>query len=453
MQVPVSVALVGGGPRGLWAAEELVRVARERGLRFDITVFDGQPLGVGAAYRLDQPDFYLLNVEAQRIFTGWGLFNDFRQQVLGEQLPLSVYPPRRAVGQFLQASWLRCFEQVPEGSSLRHCQMQVSRFDQLLGFDFVLVATGHEPFPQVEGMFSAYEDLSDLEPGSRVALRGAALSCIDTILALTVGRGGRFTAAGYEASGWEPARLIPYSRSGSFIPMKPPAPAPAEERFLRASAVVLERVESGEELRAAVLALASKLDGRQITWEQLAPELEPVDLMRASLARPRLPHQTVGMVWKALYGQVIERVSFGRLPLSEHLRETIRCLKPLTFGAPREQVERLLALVDAGLLDLSQLDQRQSISADYWVTTVQAPAGLRQEGLVFELARYAGADVSGDFLRTDNCGFVGAQQRLAVVGRVTEPYILGNDTISRHNHSIIPAWADAVGRLVQSGIL
>ena len=39
----MKVAIIGAGPRGLWASEELMEQARERGAAIDVTVFDAKP--------------------------------------------------------------------------------------------------------------------------------------------------------------------------------------------------------------------------------------------------------------------------------------------------------------------------------------------------------------------------------------------------------------------------
>ena len=61
----VKVAIIGAGPRGLWAAEELMERARQRGARIDLTVFNDGPLetasGIGA-FQPTVPQQWLLNL-------------------------------------------------------------------------------------------------------------------------------------------------------------------------------------------------------------------------------------------------------------------------------------------------------------------------------------------------------------------------------------------------------
>ena len=52
-------AIIGGGPRGLWAAEELLELARQRSADVDLHVYDD---GRGLAYDVTQPEEWLVNV-------------------------------------------------------------------------------------------------------------------------------------------------------------------------------------------------------------------------------------------------------------------------------------------------------------------------------------------------------------------------------------------------------
>ena len=97
----LTVAIVGGGPRGLWAAEELTRLARERGVELALDVYDDARPG---PYDGDQPDYWLVNVRSAIIRSGIGTFDDWRA-TRGESQPLAQFPPRRLVGEFLRDSW------------------------------------------------------------------------------------------------------------------------------------------------------------------------------------------------------------------------------------------------------------------------------------------------------------------------------------------------------------
>ena len=123
-------------------------------------------------------------------------------------------------------------------------------------FDEVLIATGHarswsgemargwdHAAPLVERVFpvEAHLGADRVAAGARVAVRGFALTFIDAALALTEGRGGQFEHAGdaslrYRASGHEPSRILPFSRTGKPMLAKPdPGARPDSEHWLRAT--------------------------------------------------------------------------------------------------------------------------------------------------------------------------------------------------------------------------
>ena len=75
------VAIIGAGPRGLWAAEALMERARQRGAAIELTVFNDGPLDTASgngAFQEFLPDQWLLNVPAHVIETQLGSFNDWR---------------------------------------------------------------------------------------------------------------------------------------------------------------------------------------------------------------------------------------------------------------------------------------------------------------------------------------------------------------------------------------
>ena len=147
----VKVAIIGAGPRGLWAAEELMEHARQRGARIDLTVFNDGPLdsasGIGA-FQPTVPQQWLLNVPAHVIETRLGSFNEWR----GASDP---FAPRREVGRFLSQSWQALVQHVPRGCTVEVRDLKVTELvavgDRFAVhgslFDEVLLCTGppHQP--------------------------------------------------------------------------------------------------------------------------------------------------------------------------------------------------------------------------------------------------------------------------------------------------------------------
>ena len=143
----MKVAIIGAGPRGLWAAEELFGRARQRGARIDLTVFNDGPLGSASATGAFQPagpGQWLLNVPATAIESRLGSFNAWR----GAN---DSFPPRREVGEFLAASWRALENNTPRGCAVTFREVEVRDLDahgagfEVDGtvFDEVLVCTGH----------------------------------------------------------------------------------------------------------------------------------------------------------------------------------------------------------------------------------------------------------------------------------------------------------------------
>ena len=108
------VAIIGGGPRGLWAAERLLALAAATGARVDVDVWDDRPLGEGSGYRRDQPQSWRLNVTSAIVGSALGSLDDWRR-ARGESEPLDAFPPRALVGTFLAESWAGLVARVPAG--------------------------------------------------------------------------------------------------------------------------------------------------------------------------------------------------------------------------------------------------------------------------------------------------------------------------------------------------
>lgn len=457
--MPLSIAIVGAGPRGLWAVEELSRVAYLHRLQFEITVFDARKPGFGAAYDTGQSQDIVLNLFSSAIHTRMGSFDDFRREVLGEAEPLDVFPPRATAGKFLAASWEHVAAHLPAGCALKFEARTVTDPAELTGFDHVLLVTGHEPPTHPEGMIDAYGDLAGIAAGSTVGIRGAALTAIDVILTLTAGRGGRFTENGYVASGDEPAKIFPTSRSGRFIQLKPDPVTEDEARLFRRFHRAVRAVGTVAELKDVLLQAASALVGREVNWEALQVTDDPTAELRDAIADPRRDPQAIGLAWRELYPQIVERVSFSDLARDPEFLELTRTLESFAFGSPAQQLGKVLALIDAGIVDFSRLGAGAAHSEasdaaaeiDTWVDAVLASPGVHPGTLAAQvLAEIAPEQAPTDrpkTLETEPNGMIAGQTRFAFAGRMTEPFVLGNDSLSRKLHPVIPLWTQTLARL------
>lgn len=420
----MKIAIVGGGPRGLWATEELMALAWQRGLKLDVTVFDA---GGVRAYDPNQPDYWLLNVTAEIVETATlGKFNAHTGNA-------ETCPPRARVGEFLAESWDKL--DVPPGCHLTRVAEKVDNPRALTEeFDQVLDVTGHDAtwpgeLPRALKVYP-HGSLDQVTPGSKVAIRGTSLTFIDAVLDLTEGRGGQFTADGYRPSGDEPTRIIPVNRSGRFMNIKPVNPPNTDAVVDRFGHFILA-ARSTADITAALAAAAGTLtsDSEDAIAAVLTGEDAPADgvaELRHSLAvalgqEPLDARAAVAVVFRALYPQLIRRISFQEPP--EGFRELSRILEPVAFGPPAANAQKVLALIDAGIIAPPVTGGIPE--ADVVVDAVQAPPPHPP-------------------VRTDRDGFLPDCENFAVIGRATELWVLGNDTLSRVYHDVIPRWARRV---------
>lgn len=488
----VRVAVVGAGPKALYAVESLARRARP-GLSVD--VYDPRPPGEGAAYAIDQPPWLRLNVASSVVegFDAWRLTQ-------GERPPLDPFPTRALLGRHLARRWA-LLDAVPL-LALRHVRREVHSVEPAASgwavdgeeYDEVLLATGHAsdspdalahdwhgPQPLVAQVYPV-SALDAVSPGTTVAVRGAGLTFIDAALTLTEGRGGRFSgpfdSPSYRSGGEEPASIRPTARRGRFMAVKPQPgsraatllPLPMRDAGLRA---VLTAGDADEAL-AVVPDLARELvdvaggDPRSVA-EVLAgehAETDPVAALRRSLAvatNRAAPDATwaLGQMWLALHPAMVARFSLGGGLDFEPFSEVARRLGPLTWGPPPVNAAKLLALLDVGLVDASSLTldvieasgHRGPVRADVVVDAV-----LPGPGVVTGSATLPGRLVDAGILGTcpgrrgvahaaDGTALSPdreAVEGLAIVGRPTEDVTVGNDNLDPTLHPAVIRWATRV---------
>jgi len=325
------VAIVGLGPKGLYALERLISHAHRRSQVGPLEVhgFDPHPPGEGAAYDAAQPDYLRLNVSS-RVVDGW--YRDGRAPSAGrfptldewrsqrdEPAEWGEFPPRALAGAYLRATWDVLTQRLPSSWTLTHHAERVERIDavpegwRIGGQDYaeVLVATGHAPgwagalrhtwsgegrlvpavFP-VSAMLSA----AAVPAAAQVVVRGAALTFIDAALALSEGRGGRFAGRDgqltYVPSGSEPERISPVARASRLMGAKMRSDVLAELRLdlprRRGLSCARAAIGDVDEIRRALVETAAayrEAAGRR--WQHRASHavlLGEVDETLASLA-------------------------------------------------------------------------------------------------------------------------------------------------------------------------
>ncbi|MGW7546617.1 FAD/NAD(P)-binding protein [Streptomyces sp. NPDC054770] len=263
--MPVSVALVGAGPRGTSVLERLCASAPELlppGRRLTVHVIDPAAPGPGRVWRTTQSAELLMNTVASQVT----LFTDDSVDCAGPvrpgpslhawaggELDPDDYPTRAHYGRYLEWVFARTVSRAPAAVRVETHRARAVRLDDdpggrrqtltlddgrtLPGLAAVVLAQGHLPVAAapVDRRHRAHAarhglrhippanpadvDLTPLAPGEPVLLRGLGLNFFDHLALLTTGRGGRFTrtpdgtALRYTPSGREP-RLYAGSRRG-----------------------------------------------------------------------------------------------------------------------------------------------------------------------------------------------------------------------------------------------
>lgn len=186
------------------------------------------------------------------------------------------------------------------------------------------------------------------------------------------------------------------------------------------------------------------------------------------------PDWALGVAWRGIYPALVRLVATRRLDdewVSFAMLATE--MERVAFGPPAENAARMLALVDAGIIDMScavdpaiaESDNGMVLrtgetnrNVDVLVNAVLDPPGaapdpspfvtsLLASGLARTTAHSSGLDVGPD----GTCFGVDGEptEGLAAIGRPTEGSVLGNDTLSRSLHDTPALWARATMQRLQ----
>ena len=516
------MALIGLGPKGLFALERLLDHAcrLDPDVRVAVDLFEPHPSpGAGPVYDPAQPGYLRMNFAAGQLDMWWP---SSRAVPSGQRKPFlawtggrdaDAYPPRAEVGRYLSAGFEAVLRHAPPNVDVRllplAAEAAVPDGDGWIvraggtahAYDEVLLAVGHGhsvfPFDR--------DELAAVAPGATVAIRGFALTFLDTALALTEGRGGSFEQIDhpfrlrYHAGSGEPAVMIPFTRSGRPMLAKPPAsltarvPAlgriaadgrtriadlggavdlhadllPVLGTIVCANLAAAARCEIDATLRIAVGRRLAEAAGGVGAFAEVdvVPAIERSLLVGAGLAPPDVAW-ALGHTWRTLYPAIVARLGGDGLPARDwpaFLRLAAE-LERVAFGPPAINAAKLLALVEAGRIDLGNLrgatlrrgaagielrSPHGARAVDVALDAVlPGPGAAGAEGLVSDLiaagcARVApgrrGLEVTPD----GSCrGRDGAVTRgLSAIGRPTEDSVIGNDTLTRSLHPHADRWA------------
>ena len=255
------IAILGLGPKGLFALERLVHHAACEGAALEVDAYEthDEP-GAGPVYDTSQPEYLRMNLAADRLDLWSGdnsavpaaerlSFQEWRRAsgAAGREAD-DRYPPRAVVGRYLVDGLERVRRRLPVGMRLRlvtqearaartdHTQWTIIAADgSVRAYDEVLLAVGHgtgapmshtrawpHAAPLVPAVFpvTRWLTVESIHPGTVVAVRGFALTFIDAALALTEGRGGTFEVElhphrlRYVPSSNDVRLILPFSRTG-----------------------------------------------------------------------------------------------------------------------------------------------------------------------------------------------------------------------------------------------
>ncbi|GAV44472.1 FAD/NAD(P)-binding protein [Streptomyces sp. LBUM 1476] len=299
-----SLVIVGAGPRGAGLIERIAANAPELydGSGLDIHLVDPHPPGAGRIWRAAQSPLLWMNSHAEDVT----MFTDETVSMEGpvREGPTlhewagvegGTFADRQLQGRYLGWFYEEAVAALPVGVRVhRHVGRAVrvvGAWDgrqevwleggrDVLHADLVVLALGHldaelddeqralASYASRHGLvhlppdFTADSDLSALEPGAPVLVRGFGLAFVDLMVLLTEGRGGRYEGEVYVPSGREPVlyvgsrRGVPYrSKIGyEFTGERPPLP-----RFLGPGEIdeLLAR-EGGFDYRRDVWSLVEK---------------------------------------------------------------------------------------------------------------------------------------------------------------------------------------------------
>lgn len=256
----VRIAVVGVGPRGLSVLERVISLTGTPGPLVELLLIEPGELGSGV-HQPGQPDYLLLNTIAAQLT----IFSD---EKMTPGAPVTRGPcfldwckrrhpatrfddflPRRLLAEYLRWACGELLRLRPERLTVRHLAASARAVTQdeagalvrladgqTVRAELTIVTTGHglrvRAVPgdetsaasgthDIEMPYPLPDQLDRIRPEHTVVMVGSGLTAMDVIAALTVGRGGEFTADGYRPSGREPT-IILVSRQG-WLPRTRPA--------------------------------------------------------------------------------------------------------------------------------------------------------------------------------------------------------------------------------------
>ncbi|WP_166831676.1 FAD/NAD(P)-binding protein [Thalassoroseus pseudoceratinae] len=428
------------------------------------------------------------------------------------------YAPRSIVGEYLHDCYRQVLRVIDQYATITLHREKITDIERIgtswrvqssnesVDVDEVVLTVGHEGWragkcqrnpgrrsdQHIESVFPVQEQLTPekVPPNCSVAVRGFGLTAIDAALSLTEGRGGRFQRSlngfVYHSSGDEPRVISPFSRTGRPMLAKPiPSLVQVSNKVdeiweagrdsLQHTLLPIDKAHFHERIWQPILDTAqrvldkTRIDACVFQWwndwrsTRFAARRALVE-MRQSIAvaygkSPVTPAWALAETWRQLYPVLVNVVSHGGLTAGawERFRPIAVEMERIAYGPPAENLARIMALIEAEMIDLSDIaDPKESIvgRADIDVVvnavlpapTDLAPGGpLAKEvkrGRLRRLNQLTGIEIERAGRPRSASGET--WKDIAIFGRVTEGCVLGNDTLSRRLQPHIQNWATEV---------
>lgn len=406
------IAIIGFGPRGFAAAE----FALQRHSNLEIDIFDPLPCSAsGPNFLPDEAEQCLLNIPLHDVnlpMHAAALTASFKNWVAQGQRHAPEpdhYLPRNMLGTYLHERFLSLAQSYP-GAIRRDGCAAVDAWSDSAGW-WIATQTGqHGPYQSVVltmghpttypddtmktwQSFAAQRGFTIAEPypgtelqaqaqawvGKTVAIRGLGLSTLDVLSLLTLGQGGHLSDGCYQASGREPALILPFSLDG-MPPMPKPVMAQESKFALTAPEHECLRKVLHHALTADAEVAMSRIRDELVAPVQRISGVKELELLQAAIAgldadeRAKTPTEelaqgiamaegqmkptpsyALGQIWRALQDDL--RSAFHQDIDNHATRAAIlkfdRGLKRLTYGPPVSSARLLLALIEAGRVRLT----------------------------------------------------------------------------------------------------
>ncbi|MEP0713111.1 FAD/NAD(P)-binding protein [Algoriphagus sp.] len=439
-----SIAIIGLGPKGLYSLAALQEqlTAKNVSARISIHLFNAHPcLAAGPNYDISQPEYLLINYSIEKISAWKSSELDGREKLTFidwiEKHRTRSQPPKKGdfasralVGMYLRDALNVILKRLPKQVEVKAYLAEVVdciptsdgkfRVDLnreptniLMNYDQLMITTGHSFKPRalvnqavpgrlIESVYPVESKLGEIKNHHSVGIAGLGLTFVDTLLALTEGRGGKFQqvtgALQYVPSGAEPRAIYAFSRSG--LPMIPRNGSDSDRYSTSAHVLdllnIVARKKGSIDFRADLLPIiklemenawyqgivASK--GRGENWyktfnfsELMSPfkdlnfnsssEYEGAftKLLASYLgemgASPETsPLQLVSSVWRNLLPKITEIYNFGGFKadsLVDFQDNFLGRFNQISFGPPVLSIKKVACLLKHGLLQVVKLDQ------------------------------------------------------------------------------------------------